>query len=151
MTHSAADVVRFLLIDIGQGTNPGDSAAWPVFASGEPGDPDQVVTTYDTAGVQHGRTMTDGAVQEHLGFQVRVRSKDHKTGWRKTHQIRAAMAEGVYQRAVTVPAGGGDPAAEYLVHCVSKLGPVLALGKESPTSKRSLFTVNAVLSVKQLP
>lgn len=151
MTHSAASIVQFLLIDIGQATNPESAAAWPVFASGEPAAPDQLVTIYDTAGRQHGRLMPDGSIQEHLGFMVRVRGSDHLRGSEKAHSIRTAMAEDVYDRTVTVPTINGFAGAQYLVHCVALLGPVLPLGKESPTSKRSLFTVNAHLCVKQLP
>ena len=145
LTHSAADIVQQMLVDLGVATDPDldPLQAWPVYASGEPATPDQCVTIYDTEGRQHGRLMTDGSIQEHLGFQVRVRSKDHSAGWLRADLIRATIAQDVYLRVVTVSA------VSYLVQCVAMLGNILTLGKESPTSKRSLFTVNATLCVKQ--
>lgn len=144
MTDSPADVVRWILVALGVGTDPELGSAWPVYCSSEPDRPDNSITVYDTDGTDNGRTMVDGKLQRLFGFQVRVRSDSHGTGWTKADAIQTALAESVYQETVTVNG------RSYLVHAVSRIGDVLPLGKESPTSKRSLFTLNAGVTVRPL-
>lgn len=141
--HSPADVLRRLLIQLGLGTAPETRPleSWPIYASNEPSDPDNCITVYDTAGTDDGRSMIDGELFGHYGIQVRVRSLDHATGWLKADAIQTALAETVYDNAVTI--GGSS----YLVHSANKIGDVLALGKDVSDTKRSLFTLNAVLSL----
>ena len=144
LSHSPAQIVRQLLIDLSLGTLPSASGSWPVYATHEPNTPDDCVTVYDTAGTDDGRSMISGELWGHDGFQVRVRGKDHDTGWLKADAIQAGLAESVYDRTVRVSSSA------YLVHAITRIGDVLTLGTEAPTSKRSLFTINATLSVKQL-
>lgn len=144
LTHSPADVVRWLLVALGLGTDPEGGDSWPVFAAGEPDSPDNCITVFDTVGTDDGRVMVTGEAVRHPGIQVRVRAKNHATGWAKADAIRTALAQSVYLEAVAV---GGN---HYLLHSASKIGNVLALGKESPVSKRSIFTLNCQVSVKQL-
>lgn len=143
LTHSPAHVVRQLLIDLALGVAT-DGEPWVVKASAEPDVPDEVITVFDTAGQSDGRVMVDGELQEHQGIQVRIRSKDHPTGWARADRVQSELARNVYDRTVHV----GSEA--YLVHSLNQIGPILALGKDSPNSKRSLFTVNMVVSLKQL-
>lgn len=149
--HTPADVARWLLVLKGAGTSPLASplGSWPVYALSEPDVPDDVVTTYDTQGVDHGRFMVGGALQGLYGFQVRVRSARPVAGWRKADEIQTLLAESVYQDTVTVAAVESLSAATYLVHCVSGIGDVLNLGY-APGSKRRLYTINALLDVKRV-
>lgn len=148
LPHSQADIVAQLLIRDSIGADPDVSplGSWPVYVSGEPNTPDNCLTVYDTAGVDDGSSMIDGELFAHEGIQVRVRAKDHRTGWTKADAIQTWMAESVYDEITTV--AGADGSTTYLVHNFSRIGRVLALGKDAPTSKRSLFTVNALVTVK---
>jgi Bacteriophage minor capsid protein len=141
LTHSPAQVVAQMLVDLGLGTAGGGGSAWPVHHSSEPDTPDEVVTVYDTAGLDHGRSMIDGDLMGPSGFQVRVRSKNHATGWLKADAIQTTLAS-LYQRTVRVEA------TLYKVHAVVRIGDVLSLGKETPTSSRRLFTVNGSVYLK---
>ena len=145
LTHSPADVMRWLLIDMGHGTDPATEplGLWPAYAGGEPATPDEVITVYDTAGVIDGFTMTDGEAQERHGIQIRVRSATHRRGYNKSRAIAVALDQDVYQETVTI-----DGTA-YLVWTATRTTDVLAIGKESPTSKRSIFTLNALVSMRQ--
>ncbi len=142
MYHSPAEVIRWLLVALELGTDPADGAAWPVYATNEPNEPDNCITVYDTTGISDGRSMMDGALWQHHGFQVRVRAKDHHAGWVKADAIRTAMAEQACQRTVS------RDGKRYLVWSINKIGLVLVLGIDNPTSKRQLFTVNAVAPIK---
>ena len=142
LTHSPATAIQSLLIALGVATDPASSAAWPVYASAEPDTPDNCITVYDTAGRDEGRRMTDGQRNERSGFQVRVRSKDHATGYTKARAIAVAM-DGVLRQTVLVST------QHYLIWAVTRSSDVLALGPESPSSKRPIFTVNATASIKQ--
>lgn len=144
LAHSPAEVLRAVLVGIGQGTQPptppAAASAWPVYASSEPAAPDNVVTVYDTAGVDDGRSMIDGELFQHYGVQVRVRATTHAAGWAKADAIRRALALECKLRGATV-------AGSSYVLTASRIGQVLALGRETPESQRRLFTVNALLVV----
>jgi hypothetical protein len=152
LQHSPADVTAQLLRNLGLGvlgsydsSGNYNGAAWPVQSFGEPEQPDEVITVYDTAGVEEGRTMTDGQIQEHRGVQVRVRSKTFPGGWLKADSIRQALAQTVKLTQVTLEG------VNYLVGCFGKIGTIMVLGKDSPDTKRSLFTVNATVALAMYP
>lgn len=145
LTHSPAEIVRQLLIDLSLGTNILTSTSlWPVFATSEPDTPDNVITIYDTQGTDGGRSMIDGEFLTHYGFQVRIRSKNHIVGWIKTDMIRHYLAHSVYQKIVHVENNS------YLIQAIEKIGNVLAIGKETSISKRNLFTLNATIPLTAL-
>jgi hypothetical protein len=144
MDHSHADISRYLLIDLDLGTVPTDEGAWPIFADREPESPDDCITVYNTQGLDEGRDMISGELFGHQGIQVRVRAAVQQTGWAKATAIQKAMAESVLRTAVSISS------SDYLVQCFAKIGDVLNLGKH-PTSNRYLFTINAVVSARQLP
>lgn len=144
--HSPAEIVQQLLIDGGLGVDPdshvdGD-VDWPTYATNEPDGPDETVTVFDTQGQDMGDTQSDQEQQVHYGVQVRVRARSHEThGYRKANAIRRYLSEDVLQAVVTLDA------TRYLVHAVKPRGQVLALGKETPASKHSVFTANFTLSL----
>jgi len=144
--YSPGDVVRYLLIQLGQGVYPsptGRGDVWPVYKDKEAAQPDNLIKVTDTAGQDDGRTMPDGEPVAHFGFQVMVRAVDNPTGWAKANEIRTALA-GVTRLVVAVDD------QRYLVQAVVKIGQVLPLGEEVPVSKRNLFTLNALLSYRKL-
>ncbi len=144
LTYSPAQVIARLLIDLGLGSDPETAGAWPVSSSGEPAAPDNCITVYNTQGTDGGRAMVTGELLGNYGFQVRVRAKDTETGWTKADAIQTALAESVYQETVHVGA------RTYLVHAVSRIGDVFEIGKEVPTSKRSVFTINATVTLEEV-
>lgn len=139
--HSPADIIRRMLIALGEGADP-PATPWPIYTAAEPDNPDNVITTYDTAGRKDGRAMIDGTTWEHHGIQVRIRSTTHSVGWIKARELARAL-DAVNWDTILIDA------SEYLVHAVSR-ETILTLGKNVPTSKRSLFTINAVVSLKPL-
>lgn len=143
LTHSPADVIRYLLIDEGLGTLPSVSGSWPVYAANEPDTPDNCITVYHTSNTIHGREMTAGETQEHEGVQIRIRSAGHNTGYVKADTIKRALDTSVSWNTVTI--SGTD----YLVHAVHRTTGVLSLGKDLTNSRRDLFTINAVASLRQ--
>jgi hypothetical protein len=147
LRHSPADIVRQVLIDVGLGTDPDlvPLQAWPVYVGSEPTMPDDCITVYNTAGVVDGRSMPDGEILEHRGWQVRVRALDNPTGYQKMDDIRTYMSEVAVQVVTTIAS------IRYLVFCFAKFGDILDLGKDVPTSKRSLFTLNGLCPIRQLP
>jgi hypothetical protein len=148
LTHSPAQITREVLVHHNLGTHPDEVDPtrdnWPVYASGEPPTPDNCITVYDTQGIDGGRTMSDGERQEHNGVQIRVRSIDHETGFTKARQIAVAFDESMYDT------GAAIGASSYNVHSYTRTGDVIPLGKATPNSKCSLFTINALISVRQL-
>lgn len=144
LDHSPADVLRHLLINLSLGTLPTDEGAWPVYATQEPDSPDNCITCIDTAGVQDGRTMTDGMMHEHYGIQVRMRATTHAVGHAKASAIAVALDQDVAMDSVVI---GSDV---YNVHAVSRRSGPFSIGEESPTSKRRVFTLNVIAAITQL-
>lgn len=140
--YSPADVLRNLMITMGLGTDPESAASWPVFTAQEPTSPDNCITTYDTTGQSDGRFQVNGELYDHFGVQVRIRASNHAQGWIKSQSIRDRLANEVFHETVTL---GG---LNYRVHGCHKIGQVLALGKESAVSRRSLFTINLFITLR---
>lgn len=149
LERSPSEVVQQLLIDGGVCTEGGQGGAWPAFATSEPDDldglADEIVVTYDTQGIDDLRTMNDGKLYAHHGVQVLVRAATHGRGYGKASAIRAYLSESVRQTYTTV---AGD--ARYLVHAVTKIGDVIPIGRDSPTSKRLMFTVNVTVAMTKV-
>lgn len=151
LANSAADVLGILLVDLGLGTAPvtvGRQGEWPVYTEDEPDTPDNCITIYDTEGVGRGKTMPDGEVQEAHGIQVRVRAKTHTVGFAKAREI-AVTLDPLSMRTVSVPTG--NVTNRYRIWSLSRIGDVLAIGKQFPANKRRLFTLNYLVSLRQLP
>lgn len=139
MLHSPADVVRWLLVDLGYGTDPADAGAWPIFVSAEPSIPSNCVTCYDTQGLDGGRISTTGERIEQPGVQIRVRGNDHATSYEKAMAIATAIDETVYQNTVTIDG------TSYSVHQISR-GQILAMGRDG-VSARMIHTINLICTL----
>ncbi len=144
LDHSPADIVRWLLISEGEGTEPIANSDWPINSSSEPESPDNCITTYDTSGILNGRIQKTGSMVEHYGFQIRVRGTNHRDVWRKINDLKEIIDRGIRLTTINIES------SIYLVHAITRSGGVLALGKESPTSQRLVFTLNAIVALKQL-
>lgn len=145
MLHSAADITRWLLVNNGQLGNPNTAGVeWPCYATTEPAKPDNCVTVYDTGARVHGRTMTDGELQEHHAVMLQVRAKDHQTGKAKISALRTYLSKNVVLAGVVING------TAYLIQSYSKIGEVMALGREVGTSARVVFTLNCTVSIRQL-
>jgi hypothetical protein len=149
LSNSPAEVVRALLIALNLGTDPtpwasGSGNPWPVVATNEPATPDEVITVYDTVGTDDGRTMTDGESLHHYGIQIRIRSSNHINGWLKSKSILKTISEIFNQHSVTING------ITYVVYNFARIGQVIPLGKQTPQSLRSLFTLNCTVVIRAL-
>jgi hypothetical protein len=143
LLHSPADLIRHALIALGLGSDPLLGGQWPVYATNEPSMPDNCITVYDTAAQGDGRAMVDGESFEHRGIQVRVRGADHATGYVKTYAIRRSLDEDLYGMLLTLSG------ATYELYNIAR-STILVLGKDTPNTKRSLFTINMTLATYRL-
>lgn len=143
LTHSQAEVVQYLLADLGHGILPSDlPGSWPIYALKEVDTPDDLITVYDTVGRNQGKTQFDGEVQEMHGVQIRIRAALNYLGRRKAREIQVGL-DPVRLKNVTVES------SVYLVHSLSRSGDVNSLGNE-PNTKRELFTVNFLVALRQV-
>lgn len=142
LTHSVNEILRRLLINNGQGTLPTANGSWPIGIERHD-TPDNCVTITETTGRSDGRTMTDGEVIEHPGVQVEVRSAIRNTGFTKAKALATYCDESIYNSGVTIEG------KSYNVINVSRVGVVMSIGRETPESRRELFTFNAVVTIVQ--
>jgi hypothetical protein len=140
LDHSPADVIRRTLIALGLGADP-PALPWPIFAALEPTNPDQVITVFDTTGQDGERDSILNDRQGYEGIQVRVRSATHPVGFAKANAVYVALNQ-IRRRPITIGT------AVYMVQTVITQGTVLPIGLE-PSTKRSLFTINALVSLRK--
>lgn len=140
LNHSPAQIIRQVLIDLGLGSASG---AWPVYYSEEPDRPDNVITVYDTQGRDFGSYQVTGERVEHHGISVRIRAATYAIGWKKARAIAVALDESIHVHSLVLED------AAYCVHATNRTSAVVSLGEEEATSRR-LFTVNAVVNLKEL-
>lgn len=150
LTNSPADVLRYALIAAGGGSLPSSGNAWPIAAWQESDLPDNFITLYDTSGNIDGRFQNNGAVQEHPGIQIRVRALNPSDGNTKIRDLLDIIDLQIRETLVTCNHPVGTGVSMYLIHNVSRKGTVLSLGKDTPTTKRALFTVNLTISLSQI-
>lgn len=146
LRNPPADIIRWLLIDLGLGTKPSVHQDWPIQYSQKPNVPDNMVWLLDSVGTSDGDTQPDGEMQSHYGFQILLRATDDLTGWFKMNQI-FIICQSIERKRLTID-NNGSP-ARYLIDNVSKLGNIIPLGSE-PESKRVLFSLNAATTLRQL-
>lgn len=149
LTHAPADVIRNLIIDLGDGTAPSDASAWPVYVATEPNAPDNVITITDTTPVIQGHSQINGEVQENYGVQIRLRANDFHEGQEKARAIAVALDAATLKTVrVGDVAGTGDES--YTVMSVTRISGPLSLGKNVTTSKLNVFTINYTVAMQQV-
>ena len=153
LTHSPADVLRRLLIDLGYGSEPAtefENLPWPIYVGSEPPTPDNCITLYDTGGTGYGFHMIDGERQEKHGIQVRIRAVTYDVGYTKACSLANALDTAIYFEK---PRIGSN---HYKVPQFARTSDVLSLGqapggrqsKMGRGSRRQIFTINGLLSVR---
>lgn len=147
LLHPVAKVIIALLKDQGLVSMPQDNAAWPCYFGDEPDSPDNCLTVFDTDGKMQGREHITGEVQESNGFQVRVRCDPTQLteGYAKLKSICQFFDLQVLRTLVPM----GDHT--YRIQAINRTSDVLSLGRESTTSKRRVYVVNAMVSLRLLP
>lgn len=86
--------------------------------------------------------MIDGEDFHHFGLQIRVRGTDDPSTYARIELVHTTITEHSYQDLITV---GG---VTYLVWSFSNVSAPLSLGKDAPNSKRSLYTLNCLASIR---
>lgn len=168
LTHQPAEIIQKLTIDLGFGNQqyptqvaPGAIVAippynqfvvvWPVYFGFMPDPPDSALCVYDTSGVLEGRTMSDSEPQEQYGFQIKFRCAEDQINQVATNARWMTYAFGqLLRQLVFVPGDGQRFGADYLVQAITRRSTLLSLGRESPTTRRRLFTMNFTASIYML-
>lgn len=145
LVHAPSLIIAQLLVDQAICGLPPASMVWPAYINSLPDTPDDAVVITDGESVQEGRVQFNGEIQEHYGIQVKVRSAVYTDGYTICEQIKNCFDVDVYKEVVTLT----DPpsSAAYTVHAITRTTGIIVVGKEVSGSKRSLFTINALVSV----
>jgi len=143
LRHSPSDIIRHLLVNIGVGSLPSDNLEWPIYDSLENDSPDNAITIYCSSGVPMGRQQTNGVIPQQYGVQFRIRANSTVFGYRKASEIEATIDTVVLNNTVTVDS------ETYVVKCINRKGTVISLGAESPQTKRTIYTLNALATLER--
>lgn len=144
LLHSPAEIIQQALVAGGVAVQPpgnGPTGPWPAWVSVMPDAPDNVLVVYDTAGRDVGRTAPDQKRSEYHGVSVHVRSLAHGVGWQKARSV-CDFFDTLYSLPVIFPD------VTYVVQNVARTTGALSLGFDAPQSRRRLFTVNALVWLK---
>ena len=150
LEHSQADIVRHVLIAINHGTLPSGNEPWPIYVDNEPDAPDNCITITNTPSRDFGRDAIQYDRQEYHGIQIRIRAATSPLGRNKARRLAIALDAEIIQHTIALPKVPGVEEADYLIHSVTRTGDVLSLGKEVPNTKRHLFTLNAIVAIRQV-
>lgn len=157
IAYSQARIVQQLMIDSAQGSDPMHLPIkpWPCYASNEPPDQDEIEIVYDTAGQEDGRDMITGQTFVHHGVQVLFRGPDHDKMWMQANAVKNWMMRGVRMATATIKNGSAayNPALgahSFLIWCFSKIRLIDVKGTQSPNTKRSVCSLNALVAIQQL-
>lgn len=143
MNHSPADILRYAIVALGHGHMPSDANHhdWPVFTDMEPDAPHELITVFNTAGLNKGRMQPTGEVVEHAGFQILLRATDSQSGRKKLDDIIYDLLTEIRRDTVTI---GTD---SYMVKAVHKKSGIIPLGEDQTNKNRFLFTFNGTVVI----
>ena len=146
LQSSPSSIMAYYIInELAKMTDPSDGDTWPLYDSFLPDGP-QVETNcgaiYDTSGIMDGRYMS-GPTIPHEGIQIRIRSSEKNTGYVKIEDIANALDE------ITLDSFEIG-ALEYELQNVSRATPIASLGVEPGTKRRYHYTVNYLLTIREL-
>lgn len=141
-------ILQYLLVAAGQATLPpvggyAKEGTWPVYSTGEPTEPDGCLTVYNTSPTSDGRSMPDGAADQHYGLTIRVRAQDPVDAYYKAQQLLVYLSQVLYANELTIGS------STYIVQCASKIA-IIEFGKNVPQSKRSLVNINFMVWIDPL-
>lgn len=144
LTHSPARIVRQLLVNDGQGTDPADDGSWPIYYNTEP-DREGIITVVDRTGRPDGRMMPTGEQVQHHGIQVLVKGGTHDVGYTKANSIFVWMSETALNNSLTISG------SSYVVYCFHLTSPIIDFEgqSEQPATRRHNFSINAVAAIRQ--
>lgn len=149
LAHTPADVVRYVLVDLGLGDLPQQLTAWSIYAE-RMGDYDYSICVTTTEGILNGFNQVQGEAFEHHGIQIRCRSVNPAFTYRKMSQVQEAIDKLISSYLITIPDTETGVDCNYIVDAVTRTGTIISMGMEIPQSGRFSYTLNATVTLRQL-
>lgn len=148
LSHPPSQIIRQLLIDLGQGSD--HSTSWPVYSHQGTDSPDAQISVVDTAGIVGKRFQQSGAVHELRGIQIFVRAEYEQKAYMKADAIKEALL--TQSRLVVVHCSdteeyGTDQISYLIYNVLFRSGPFPV---NQPGSDRRTTSTNFLVNLKQL-
>lgn len=145
MNHSPAYILAQYLIGEGLLSDPTGAGAWKVYVGMLP---DGQTTEHNAVGCIDTTPLKDGRLNSgpsifHYGIQLLLRSSAYNTGYAKASALLEAL-EAVDRDTVTISG------TTYRLMNVSPTGGIVVLGQEDGTKRRELFSVNFLVTLKEV-
>jgi hypothetical protein len=147
LSHTPAQVIRQLMIDLGLGANGG--LVWPIYAEESPDKPDNCITVRTTGEVSQGRFQIGGEEQTAYSLQIIVRALHHQLGATKVNAIKVTLSQSVQltNTTVTDDESSGTATQTYTVYSISRRSGPFFLS--APPSDRKLWSYNIQATLTQ--
>lgn len=140
MSASPAQVLKKALIDATL-FKEHTGTPWPCFVNSMPDTPDMVACCIDTGAEKQGRILRTGEVIQKPAVQIQFRAKTFSDGWSKAKAVEAFL-DALYELTVTLDA------VNHVIHSVRRHNTVLPIGAEPGGTRRELFTLNILLTLR---
>jgi len=133
------------IIDSGYMSLPSLNSDWPIYTTYLPDGNnvnDNTGAAYDTTPLIDGRLMNSDFIQ-HYGVQLKIRCKSFNDGWDKINEIAISM-DSVHNVSQAVNG------TNYLIQNISRSSGPTFIGIEKGTKRRNLFSVNFLVTLKEI-
>lgn len=144
LSHAPSLIIAKLIQDLGLGTNPSASSAWPIYVDFSPDTPDQLIVVFTSSGELKGKDHVVGEEAEHYGFQISVRSTSFSPGNSKARGIAIEFDEEVKYKEVSLEG------STYIISSIKRKSSVLNPTRNIQGSRRNLFTFHATTSIREV-
>lgn len=146
MDYDPAYIMSRFFIDEEIVIDPQDSGSWPIYVGVLPDDEtvnDNIVACINTEPLKDGRLFSSGENIWHYGFQLMIRSSDYNTAYDKADEL-AVSCEGINRNEITISG------TTYRLDNVSQTTGIIGLGQEDGSKRRQLFSVNFLVTIKEI-
>lgn len=145
LNHPPAKIIRQLLVNLGIGTEPSSSGAWPIYYASMPSSPDSLIAVFDDPvnEFMDGWHQYDGERFEAPGIQIAIRGARDQGAWDKWEALRVAIdGSASYNRTVSIDS------SRYVVQSITRRGGPRPT--KAPDSDRRVIFVNAAAEINKV-
>ena len=143
MSDSPASILATYLAQQLITTVPSTGSTWPLWVGSLPPGTNNAGAIYNTSPIKDGRHMSTGFVVKHYGVQVKIRSTNEENGWNKCNSIQG-LFDTVHNVNITIGT------TVYQIQNISQVSGIIPLGSEPGTVRRYLFTMNFLVTLKEV-
>ena len=156
MTDSPAAVIAQALIDKGVAYDPsGTASSWQISVDSSLDSPDDALEVHNTDPMFQARNQITGNMEGFHAFQLTVRSVDPEKAWTMANRIArdfdllpSQNSESINYTNPTV-VHQDSTSSNYSIGAVTRKSGPMYVGHDMSSSRRTIYTINAIVPILQ--